>query len=447
MVGIGGDGDNPTQFVMPELTMKIGAISNVLKMRYFILFLLFFFAYPYDTLWFRRYDTGVNEYAGYSAIDDYNNIILCGFTGRQQQRTIIVKYSPSGEIIWERNFIIEGHPTGITCDKEGNIIIVGVFLGNRTHIIKFSSAGETIWSRGLEVGQYGGIYGVTIDDSNNIIVSGTLTESNDEDIILAKFSPFGDLIWQRIYDLGWNDWEGLYAVTLDKEGNIIGTGDYGLLDNTYFLTMKFNKEGTLIWQKSLDFDETDTGHDIAIDSFNNIYACGVISYGWNVSSILIKYTPNGETIFSRRYITRYNVNLPWGIAIDQLGNVLITGNIVIETLPLLVACFLLKYSSSGESLFTRHYNFTSVMQGNDIHFDNTNHLYISGAIENEQRNFDIYLMKLLYSPAIEEKKIIFLPKKRYFGEIFDVTGKKIKVLKRGIYFLKEKKEIKKIIIY
>ncbi|MCS7249526.1 MAG: hypothetical protein N2323_00880 [candidate division WOR-3 bacterium] len=418
-------------------------------MRYFILFLLFFFAYPYDTLWFRRFDTGTNEYGSSSTIDPEGNIILAPVP-EDWSCIFIVKYSSSGEIIWTRNFNINGSPRGLACDKEGNIIIIGRWQEphRNVHVIKFSPDGETLWSRRLELGEYGALYGVTIDDSNNIIVSGTLTESNDEDIILAKFSPSGDLIWQRIYDLGWNDWEGLYSVTLDKEGNIIGTGDYGLLDNTYFLTMKFDKNGTLIWQKSLDFEEIDTGHDIAVDSSNNIYACGVVGHDWDIFSILIKYAPNGETLFTRKYITRYE-NLPWGIAIDQLGNILITGVVVKETMPRYSDCFLLKYSSNGESLFSHHYNFAFYMGGEDINLDNLNHIYISGWI-GENNNRDIYLMKLLYLPAINEKKIISLSKNRYFTEIFDITGKKIKVSKissKGVYFLKEAKEIKKIIIY
>ncbi|MEO0130130.1 MAG: hypothetical protein ABIK76_00335 [candidate division WOR-3 bacterium] len=419
-----------------------------MKYKYFILFSFFFFAYSYDTLWFRRFGTEISEYGGYSAIDGNNNIILCLYTS-DRQRMGIIKYSPSGEIMWERNFVIYyGAPREITCDRERNIIIVGFFFNNRSHLIKFSPDGETLWSRGLELGEYGALYGVVTDDSNNIIVSGTLTESDDEDIILAKFSPSGNLIWQRIYDLGWNDWEGLYSVVLDKEGNIIGTGDYGLLENTYFLTMKFDKDGNLIWQKSLDFEDTDTGHEIIIDSFNNIYACGTIACGLRVTSILIKYNKEGETLFTRRYITNYD-NCFWGLALDRLGNILVIGDMITETLPNITGvCILLKYSPSGESLFFQYYNFASEMLGVDIHFDKYENIYVSGWIKDyPEDDWDIYLMKLLYTSIIKEernnKKIIYFEK---YKEIFDITGKKIKPQKipsKGIYFLKEDKRIKK----
>ena len=99
---------------------------------------------------------------------------------------------------------------------------------------------------------------VAVDSKNNIIVAGNteagdaaLTDSNQ--IFVAKYSPKGNLLWQR--SLGDNPGnERGYAVDVSSSNNIIVGGstlpDGASTVQTYAVSL--DSDGELIWQHSLD---------------------------------------------------------------------------------------------------------------------------------------------------------------------------------------------------
>ncbi len=243
--------------------------------------------------------------------------------------------------------------------------------------------------------------------------------------------------------------ECINSLVLDKESNIIATGAIGDIDFYDLLTVKFDKYGNILWQNRLDFEQNDWGTDLVADSFNNIYVCGFVGYPFICHSVIIKYNQNGETLWTRFYREDYE-DYSEGIKIDKLENILIVGTSLNN--QKIAATLLIKYNFLGDTIFTRRFNFSpdSGMSGYDlILISDSNYLYITGAFHNGN-NWDIYLMKLFYPSTIKEenKKITYFEK--YYNEIFDITGKKIKhqkISSKGIYFLKEEKRIKKIVIY
>ena len=99
---------------------------------------------------------------------------------------------------------------------------------------------------------------VAVDGENNVIVAGNteagdaaLTDSNQ--IFVAKYSPKGNLLWQR--SLGDNPGaERAYAVDVNSSNNIIVGGstlpDGAATVQTYAVSL--DSDGELIWQHSLD---------------------------------------------------------------------------------------------------------------------------------------------------------------------------------------------------
>jgi hypothetical protein len=411
--------------------------------KFFLIFLAFSFLFAYDTLWFRVYDTGWDEYGARVGIDPFGDIIVAGSTGNEEA-ILLIKYSPSGETIWSR--IIDDEDelslTGLAVDKEGNIILVGSYYREPeevgAYIVKSDNGGNILWVKKFTINNWAGLCGVVCDDSNNIIVSGFYDEEGDN-IILIKYSPNGDSVWVKRYNLG-EELESICGLMQDKEGNIIGTGAIGSLFPSIYdlLTVKFDKNGDIIWISRIDFDENDWGTDVTIDSANNIYVCGFTGDFDLIHSFVVKYNKYGDTLWARFYENYYSLGA--AISIDKLGNVPVTGYIK-DTCAITL---LIKYSPLGDTIFSQLFNFSpnrGMWAEDMVLVNDSNYIYIAGTFDNG-RNGDIYLMKLFYQPAIKEKvsyKILSTANNKA-KEFYDITGKRIKNLERmkeGIYFFKD----------
>jgi len=418
-------------------------------MKKFLLFLFSFsFLFAFDTLWFRVYDTEWGELCYEIGIDPLGNVVISGET---RYGILLLKYSPSGETIWSRIIDDEDRLYGasLAIDKEGNMILVGCYyrepeLG--AYIFKCDNEGNILWSKKFTIDNGCALLGVICDDSNNIIVVGYYyNDEDEEDIILIKYSPNGDSIWAKRYDFG-EPFERVARLTIDRDGNIIATGLTGSLIPCIYdlLTVKFYKNGDLIWASWINFKEQDWGEETGIDSFNNIYVCGTCADFEPYFLLLIKYNQDGDTIWTRFYEN----SLGLALSIDKLGNILVTGYTVENGIA---NTLLIKYSPFGETILSKRFNFSpgGEMWASDmVLINDSNYIYITGTFY-DGRDDDIYLMKLLYYPAISEKfskKILSTSDKA--KEIYDITGKKIKDLRRlkkGVYFFKDK-YFKKVII-
>ncbi len=414
--------------------------------KFWLIFFSFSFLFAYDTLWFRVYDTGEYEDSYGIGIDPWGNIIICGERGFG---ILLIKYSPAGEVIWSKTIEDEDRvwAPDLAVDKEGNIIAVGEYYRGPQdfggYIVKCDNEGNILWFRKFPINGGCVFNSVVCDDSNNIFVVGWYEEENNINIILIKYSPHGETIWVKRYDLG-EEFEAITGLIRDREGNIIGTGAIGILIPSIYdlLTIKFNKNGEIVWISRIDFNENDWGEDVAIDSANNIYICGFTGNFSLIHSFIIKYTPYGDTLWKRFYEDYYSHGT--AVAIDKLGDILVAG--YVKDIHNISNTLLIKYSPFGDTIFSKWYNFNSdrgMWAWRMVLVNDSNYIYITGNFNNG-RDWDIYLMKLTSQPTIKEKvshKILFTLGKE-IKEVYDITGKRIKDLKRvkkGVYFFKYNK--------
>ncbi|WP_028982088.1 T9SS type A sorting domain-containing protein [Sporocytophaga myxococcoides] len=224
---------------------------------------------------------------------------------------------------------------------------------------------------------------MTMDSERNIYVVGwfdgnfeiddvTLTGKGSNDIFLVKLKENGDLIWARglggpnFFDLG-------YAVTVDKQDNVIITGSFDInavvgsetLTSTYYrdvITVKYDKNGNILWiRQGKGTGAEDYGYAIKADSLDNVYVAGINSGVMNFEGTSIeqggfitKYDPSGNLIKI--------ISIPGqstevtSISFDRKENILAVGmftaNTAFEniTIPGVTGwrTFLAKYNSSGD---------------------------------------------------------------------------------------------------
>jgi uncharacterized delta-60 repeat protein len=183
-----------------------------------------------------------------------------------------------------------------------------------------------LWHKAYDSGYGDCAHDVAVDSEDNIIVTGyTTNEAGNTSYYTIKYDKDGNEIWSKSYD-GGNDDEA-YGVAVDSEDNIIVTGfsqnaTGNGMDNYY--TIKYDRDGNEIWNKSYADGKTDMAMGVAVDSQDNIIVTGCSRQEPAVDYLTIKYDQNGTEIWNQTY--HYcATSEAFGVAVDSEDNVIVTG--------------------------------------------------------------------------------------------------------------------------
>lgn len=284
-----------------------------------------------NTLWEKNYDnfTYANDYATSSTIDADNNVYVTGYSNNNNGHEInTLKYSSNGSLVWTNKYSESSTwdivSRKIKLDNLGNLYLSGT-INSKMFIIKYNVNGDTIWTRKFDNGTWNLLVDMQIDYLNNIYLLG-YTNGN---ILLTKYDLDGNLLWSREFNGTTNKNDYPYAMAIDKENNIIITGD--TQDNSWYydcVTIKYSSSGALLWERYFNgsANRNDNANDLAVDDSLNIYVVGS-SYSLDKDDdiIIIKYSATGEQLWINRYDNNgYNDNGK-NIVIDLSGDIVITG--------------------------------------------------------------------------------------------------------------------------
>jgi hypothetical protein len=242
------------------------------------------------------------------AIDSVRNIYAVGQL--DLNLIFILKLDPDGDSIWKRDYHFENFigssfapPTAnaLEIDGEGNIYVIGTFVDSMdfdpgpdvflmtaqgeqdAFVTKLDPNGNFIWAKSFSgtedsFGHVVSANGLSIDQSNNIYITGGFTynvdfdpgptevikqSSGKQDVFIAKLSPEGNLMWvkQTISAFNTIDSKGV-DIGIDKTGRIFvlssnnrmatydpGGESYVFPDNglTHPLVLVINAEGKVLW--------------------------------------------------------------------------------------------------------------------------------------------------------------------------------------------------------
>ncbi len=313
---------------------------------------------------------------------------------------------------------------------------------------KFTVNGDLVWS--TYFGGSGSDVAEDIDVSNGAIylaghTTGNLpvtagahqsTYGNNTDAFLAKFNDNGILEWATYYGGGELD-EG-YDVAVDNAGNIVMTGATETSEfpvsniiattgayqtskggNEDAFVVKFTSAGIRIWGTYVGGSDTERGYNIDTDSNNDIVITGETYGGSSFNefpvgssagytafqttqgggfgdkdAFIFKLSPDGA---SRRFGTFFggeNIERGYGIAVDPMDNIIITGNVNGDDLPVTFGtiqffwggggswgnsdAFLAKFDATGDRLWSTYYGGGDYDLGFSVHAPDNNKIIIAG---------------------------------------------------------------------
>ncbi len=261
----------------------------------------------------------------------------------------IVKFNAAGARLWGTYFVFTGSTattiSKITIDNNGTIYGCGVAvsgsLGN-IGIFSFTSTGSYKWQsvygastvdeEPADISYFGGkIYVVgNVKAASNFITTGshqTTYGTNTDGFILKRdTNASGSINWATYY--GGSGTEYALGCTFDKAGYLYvaghttsstsiattGTHQSAWGSGPDAFLVKFDTSGSRIWGTYYGGSSADYGHEVAVDSSNNVYICGL-----TISNSAIATTGAYRTSPGAGYIVKFNSNgiRQWGTYVES----------------------------------------------------------------------------------------------------------------------------------
>ncbi|MBK6526608.1 MAG: hypothetical protein IPG07_14325 [Crocinitomicaceae bacterium] len=322
---------------------------------------------------------------------------------------VTVKYDPDGNEIWRTSYGGTGidEATAIVLDGNNDVLITGYrFVSGSDYdiaTVKYNGVtGAEVWSA-LFTGSalFDGGKDVTVDASNNVIVTGTHSFSaTDIDYRVIKYNPAGVQQWTYSDGTTLND-EGKVVVT-DAAGNIYVAGHSEFSTAaTYvdFLVLKFSPAGALLFSVTRDsgFNKLDTPHAMRLDASGNIYVGGqgFTTVQNEEDYLLMKFNNSGTFQWLQIYagdaeaLDRINA-----LDVDQTsGNVFVTGRS--KSIASSEDYYTMAYSPAGAVLWSDRYSSAGLGfdEGADIVLGASGNLYVTGYSNNLGSNNDYTTLK------------------------------------------------------
>jgi len=335
-----------------------------------------------DTAWVRRYNGPLNfwDFAFAIAVDDSGNVYVTGTSGT-------IKYSTNGSQLWVNPLSGED----IAVNDSGNVYVTGSSYSSATSYdyatIKYYPNGDTVWIRRYNGPGNGedGANAIAVDDSGNLYVTGHSRGINTVvDYATIKYSPNGDTAWVRRYN-GPGNWDDrANTIAVDDSGNVYVTGySFGSGTGDDYATIKYYPNGDTAWVRRYNGpgNDNDWAYAIAVDDSGNVFVTG----GSEGNFTTIKYYPSGDTAWVRRYTEGYND--AYAIAVDGSGNVYVTGRSRLGDLTGYDYATI-KYYPNGNTAWVRRYN--GSLNGEDeayaVTADYSGNVYITGRTDGSGSN-------------------------------------------------------------
>ena len=344
------------------------------------------FVAKYDSnmnfLWVKHIQSSGEDWASSLKADNVGNLIVTGlytdtvhFLGTTVKHStaypgwnvFVVKYSPSGTIIWSTQYGGRGSDESyhIEIGNSGDIYISGMIQdsvkfnsgtvkyqlpGWSGYVARFDSNG--VFNKLIWMGAGGGLTdtrSVKIDASGNIYCTGAfwnkayfdsglqndslVANSSSGDIYVAKYSDQGLLLWAIGFGSTGNDFG--QDLILDSQGDIVLTGNFtGTVDfdpgastdnlTTYgdhdIFLAKYDNSGNHIWAKKIGGSQEDWGVKILNDNNGLIYLTGYFfgTSDFDPSDNNLTLTSSGnEDVFLSSYNT--NGDLFWAQKLGASG--------------------------------------------------------------------------------------------------------------------------------
>ncbi|QOD59851.1 hypothetical protein H9I45_10875 [Polaribacter haliotis] len=212
----------------------------------------------------------------------------------------VIKTDNSGTLEWSKYYggSFTDAPLGVVKTADNGYILAGSSDSNDFNIknnkgtydfwvIKISETGDLLWEKSFGGSEIDEARAITATNDGNFIVVGD-TRSSDKDVAknngaadvwIVKIAPNGEIIWEKT--IGGTSFDVARSVSKTQDNGFIVAGSSRSLDNGFSnngqndaLVLKVDKNGKLLWQKTIGGSEIDFLYDVVELDNKSIIAVG-----------------------------------------------------------------------------------------------------------------------------------------------------------------------------
>lgn len=274
-------------------------------------------------IWQRTYGTGptepffrADEFASDVTVAPDGSVYISG--SHADGSAMLVKFAPDGTLVWQRAWSSQSaFGTGVAVAPDGSVYLAGGVNGigaghSDSMLVKFTPDGDMVWDRtwGGPINERGSAVAVAPDGSVYLAGDGNSFFANDANLL--KFSPDGTLLWERDWRNGTiQELSFALGVAVGADGSVYLTGgaDNPPQSPDAFL-LKLDQDGALIWQSMWGTDFGDIAADVALAPDGHIYITGNTNLFNDTSqAFVVKFAPTGQA----------QAAVNWGGAQNEFG--------------------------------------------------------------------------------------------------------------------------------
>ena len=353
---------------------------------------------------------------GAVAVDGDGNVYVA--------RRSLTKYDPEGKDLWTHEFGFlskkEAGASGVAVDSDGSIYVVGTTDGALpghegaggldVFLLKYDPTGEELWTRQFGLSGHDEGSSVDVGPHGNIYMAGSVPGAlpgqvsvGSRDAFVRQYEAGGNEVWTR--QCGSAEEEGNTRIAVDSDGNVYvfgftfgalsghenaTEGDFTDLPFDVYLR-KYDPTGQEVWTRQFGSFALDFPSGVAIDKQGNVYVAGttggaLASQANSGGVFLRKYDPLGEELWTRQFSTGEE-DYGGGVAIDRNGNVYLVGTTfgllpgqakIVHTHEYLSDAFLRQYDSTGTELWTHQLGTSAGAEAFAVAVDEDGNVYVAG---------------------------------------------------------------------
>jgi len=218
---------------------------------------------------------------------------------------LVRRWTSTGLLVWSRQWDGPLHgpdvPRVTASDSAGNLVIAGE-SGGFPAVWKYDGGGTLLWTATYPVP--GAFTRLEVDAADRTVAAGTLAQATDG-YVVSVYTPGGAVAWSDEYQNAAHPRERLTALGLSSDGDVYISGvssasaKYEVGTNT----VRYSPNGDLLWSRRYTdgdlFDLTPTG--IASDEDGNSYlSITGTSHPKRTDCVLIKHLPSSEPDWTER---------------------------------------------------------------------------------------------------------------------------------------------------
>jgi hypothetical protein len=355
--------------------------------------------------WVARYNGPGNglDRAYSIATDSSGNIYVTGGSVGAGGYTYFttIKYNSSGIQQWaaryDSSLSASATAEDMFVDILGNVYVTGGYGGGSYLTIKYDSSGVLQWVAKYDFGSTDQSYSLAVDGSG-VYVTGSSKSSitGPYNYATIKYNSSGDSVWVRRYDGPGNGDDNASSIAVDSAGNVYVTGSSsGNGTGSDYATIKYSSTGVQDWVQRYNGpgNNSDAAFSLALDNMGNVYVTGrsnATSSSQSGDYATVKYSSAGVQEWVQRYNGPGNYyDSAEELVVDDSGNVYVTGRSSQDNIGR-TDFATIKYNTAGVQQWAQRYNGPNNTSDDAfaISVDNSRNVYVTGSSNGIGSNSD-----------------------------------------------------------